>query len=88
LVDLSLRYCDCSNFQDGRRRHLGFDATVFGFLNRKILFADGGKRVKTHQRAKFRQNWSISCEDSKFFLIFQDGGRPPLGIFWASQEGL
>jgi len=30
------------------------------------------ERVETHQRAKFRQNRSIGCEDIK---ILQDGGR-------------
>jgi len=38
-----------SIFQDGGRRHLGFQ-------NFKFLTAGTGKEVEVHQRAKFRQN--------------------------------
>jgi len=53
-------YCNFSNFQNGCRRHLGF-------WNREILLVIGVQRVETHLCATFCQNWSISCEDIRFF---------------------
>jgi len=37
------------------------------FWNREILLAIEAERVETHQRAKFRQNRLIGCEDIKIF---------------------
>ena len=41
------RYCNISNFQNGRRHHLGF-------LKSWILLNIGLERVETHEHAKFR----------------------------------
>jgi len=41
-------------------------ATILDFWNRKILLAIGVERIETHQRAKFRQNLSIGCQDFDF----------------------
>ena len=57
------RYCDFSNLQDGRRRHLVF-LKLRNFIGYWI------QRVETHQCAKFRQNWSIGCKDIKIFRFF------------------
>jgi len=57
------RYCDFSNFQNGRRRHLGF-------LKSLNFFGYWGHRVATHQHAKCHQNQSIGCEDIKIFQFF------------------
>jgi len=58
-------YCNFSNFQNGRCRHLGI------FWNREILLAIGAERVKTHQHAKFCPNRSIGCGDIKIFRFFK-----------------
>jgi len=58
------RYCNFSNFQDGRRRHLGF-------LNSRYFIDYWIQRVETHLRAKFCQNRSITCEDIKIFRFFK-----------------
>ena len=46
-------------------------AAILDFWNSKILLASGVQRVETLQCAKFRQNWSISCEDIKIFRFFK-----------------
>jgi len=58
------RYWFFFNFRNCRCRHLGF-------WNREILLAIGMERIETHQRAKFRQNQSIGCEDIKIFRFFK-----------------
>ena len=72
-VVLLLRYCDFRIFKMAA-------ATILNFWNREILLAIVMESVRTHQCAKFRKNWSISCED----MIFQDGGLRHLGFsnFW------
>jgi len=57
------RYCDFSIFQDGHGCHLGF-------LKSRNFIGYCGPEVETHQRAKFRQNWSIGCEYIKIFRFF------------------
>jgi len=56
--------CDFSNFQIGRHRHLGL-------LKSWNFIGYCGREVKSHQHAKFRQNWSIGCEDIKIFRFFK-----------------
>jgi len=57
------------------------------FQNREILLAIGVQRVEVHHHAKFRQNRSIACENTK---IFHDGGRRPswicLGQIWTTHS--
>jgi len=50
------------------------------FWNREILLAIRLGRFETHQQAKFCQNWSIGCKDTKILSIFQGGGRRHLGF--------
>jgi len=54
-------------------------AAVLDFWNHDILLAIVVQMVKTHQRAKFRQNWSIGCADIKIFRFFKMAAAP---IFW------
>jgi len=57
-------------------------AAIFDFWNHKILLAIGVDRVETHQRAKFRQNWSIGCEDIKIFRFFKMAAVRHLVFVW------
>jgi len=58
------RYCNFSNFQDGRRRHLAF-------LKSRNLLIIRIQRVETHLPTKFCQNLSFGCEDIKIFRFFK-----------------
>jgi len=58
------RYCDFSNFKTAA-------AAILDFWNLKILLLIGMERVETHQRAKFRLNRSIDCEDIKIFRFLK-----------------
>ena len=46
-------------------------AAILDFWNREISLSNGVQRVEAHQRAKYRQNLSIGCEDIKIFRIFK-----------------
>ena len=46
------------------------DAAILNFQICEISLADGVWKAQTHQRDKFRQNWSIGYEDIKIFSIF------------------
>ena len=46
-------------------------AAILYFLNREILLDIGVEKVETNQRAKFRQNWSISWKDIKIFQFLK-----------------
>jgi len=70
----SFIYCDFSNFEDGRRRHLGF-------LKSRIFIGYWGPEDGDASVCQISSTRSIGCEDIKFFFsIFQDGGRPPSWI--------
>jgi len=71
------RYCDFSNFQDGRRRHLGF-------LTSRNCIGYWGPEGGGASYAKFRQNWSIGCDcvDIKIFRFFKMAAVRHLGFVW------
>jgi len=69
------RYCDFSNFQDGRRRHFGF-LKLWNFIGYWV------QRIETHLHAKFRQNWSISCEDIQIIPFFKMAAICHLEFVW------
>ena len=48
----------------------------------EILLAIRVQRVETHQRAKFRQTWSIGCEDIKIFRFFKMAAVRHLEFVW------
>jgi len=58
---------------------------IMNFRNREILLADGVHRDET-QRAKFRQNRSIGCEDIKIFRFFNIAAVRHLGFVWGTFE--
>jgi len=78
-VVLLQRYCDFSNFQDGRRRHLRF-------FKSRILLVIRVQRVETHLHAKFCQNQSIGCEDIKIFWFFKMAAAAILDSFGAQLD--
>jgi len=48
---------------------------------RKILLVDGVWRAQTHHCTKFRQNWSLHCDDIAIFLIFKMAAAAILDFF-------
>jgi len=70
------RYRDFSNFQSGRRRHLGF-------LKSRIFIEYWGLEGGDVSACQFYRNRSIGCEDIKIFRFFMTAAAANWDLFGA-----
>jgi len=57
-------------------------AAIFDICNQEILLANRVHMVEIHERAKFRQNRSIGCENIIIFLFLKMAAVRHLGFLW------